>query len=737
MSEGNAPSLTLWHNTTRDLRTGNIGPASGDVHWGAIDGPGLYFVVGQKAGGKSSVLNLLGKIQHASSDWKEIVTDGEAKAYLELAPLSAVFSVGPLGDPRAVITHADELPTIEALPSSIAALVDGGHLKDEKARARCRLRALLQYCPVDSTPERIGQLFRALEGRMWSADREQITIQGAWAGIMEALPRAPKRAEPFRYAEEIAVYVQEAPGRDGSLLKDHEILAELLNATGLCAERAFEYQQRQMSACAAVMDEVKAAASRQTGLPPERLATLLKAAHDKSTVAHERELRRLDLREIQVGRAARVAEIERRATIQATHGERPVVERELNALSAWLEEGSRCVEAEKVASGDLAVLAAAAAQDGERRAGATERAGIALARWEQFREDFPLAFSGHGDFVFNVDLSLFAERAPGLIKALEAALVYTEHDRRAELAAAEHAVEDAQEKSEESSAAIEEARTGLAAAKMAAERWDEVDALLQEEIEGPGEAEVTAASDAVDEAERAVQVAGHAGLYQAAAAELTNAVDLATGLETAGKDYRRAAKDSWSFLGWEVTEALALPWLQVDGQKIFLGYGDDGKLNSDPAVIAAARLRLEQTRAMDSGTLLPPARYLLEAIRAEPQVEWRDLDSSKRVSTCELHEACLGIMLSRRSSLSGILIVPWEVMAAFDEASLDAFAERVAEAGLVIISERPRRKGDREGLYLEKVGLPDLNGGEPISHQQDWEAARAGAGHEDAGAFEP
>lgn len=725
MSGGNAPNLTLWHNTTRDLRTGNIGPASGDVHWGAIDGPGLYFVVGQKAGGKSSVLNLLGKIQDASSDWKEIVTDGEAEAYLELAPLSAVFSVGPLGDPREpVITHADELPTIEALPSSIAALVDGGHLKDEKARARCRLRALLQYCPVDSTPERIGQLFRALEGRMWSADREQLTIQGAWAGIMEALPRAPKRAEPFRYAEEIAVYVQEAAGRDGSLLKDHEILAELLNATGLCAERALEYQQRQVSACAAVLDEVKAAASRQTGLP--RLATLLKAAHDKFFLAHELDLRRLDLREVRAGRAARVAETGRREKIQASHGERPVVDR--SELGAAVETETNAAEIQRKADRDLAVLTTVIAQDRERRMNWETRADEAWSHWDSFAHDLRRAVFPENAPGANANLARFGEQAPGLIERIEAALVYPEHDRRAELAAAEHAAEDAQEKSEESGAAIEEARTRLAAAKMAAERWDEVDALLQEEIEGPGEAEVTAAADAVDEAQRAVQVAGHAGLYQAAAAELTNAVDLATGLETAGKDYRRAAKDSWSFLGWEVTEALALPWLQVDGQKIFLGYGDDGKLNSDPAVVAAARLRLEQTRTMDSGTLLPPARFLLEAIRAEPQVEWRDLDSSKRVSTCELHEACLGIMLSRRSSLSGILIVPWEVMAAFDEASLDAFAGRVAEAGLVIISERPRRKGDRAGLHLEKVGLPHLNGGEPISRQQNWETARAGAG---------
>lgn len=733
MSAKNQPGLTLWHNETRELRTGNIGAARGDHHWGTIHGAGLYFIVGEKGGGKTSLLSLLAKLHQDNADFSNVITVGESEGYVELSPMCAVFRRGPLGEIRdPEILHTDEVPPLDLLSPAILTLIDGGGRKGTEERARARLGALLKYCPVDSTPDRLWKLFQTLEGRMWTDDIGEgpgeglsLLVGGAWEGLVKALPKAPKRVEPFRRAAEFRFDVQSLPGRDGSLLTDHRLLTELLNATGLCAERAHEHQLREVSAVRARLTEIVSGAARSTELPEARLLTLLKADHEKSELAHALELARLAEREVQTERAARIAEIERRAQLQKSHGDRPDADR--SELEAAVEAGARCAQAEQHARGELAVLAAVAAQDGERRAEAAKRAKAAAVRWRKFHEELVEACNRGSDWAFNANLSTFAEKAPGLIEGLEAALVYTEHDRAAELAAAQKAVEDAQEKSEQADAEIDAARARHGAAIVAAERWDEVDALLGEELEGPGDVDVTAAAGAVEEAKRAVAVAGHALAYRAASADLAASVDLATGLEVAGKDYRKAAQESWGFLSLELNDAIALPWVQVDQGKIFLGYGADRKLNDDPEVLRAARLQAEQDLTRRSDTVLPLARFILEEIRRSPAVEWRDIDSGIWVSTCELHEAAMSVWLSRRRQIRGIPTIPWEVMAAFDEASLLAFSERVREADLVVISERPRRKGDPEELFLEKVELPALNGDEPAERQNDWESARAGA----------
>jgi hypothetical protein len=60
-------------------------------------------------------------------------------------------------------------------------------------------------------------------------------------------------------------------------------------------------------------------------------------------------------------------------------------------------------------------------------------------------------------------------------------------------------------------------------------------------------------------------------------------------------------------------------------------------------------------------------------------------------------------MIERRSALGGIVVVPWQITAALDEERLARFDEMVRSAGLVVFGERPRRNGDPEGLFLERV----------------------------------
>lgn len=209
-------------------------------------------------------------------------------------------------------------------------------------------------------------------------------------------------------------------------------------------------------------------------------------------------------------------------------------------------------------------------------------------------------------------------------------------------------------------------------ARAALERWEGVEAHLAEPVEGPTDQDLAAAAEALTKARQDLAAAEAAGAWREAAGELEAARHVLGWLEEAARDYRTAAKESWQWLGQIVTRELALPWLRVDGTVMKLLYDGTG---------SGARLATSEETAKDV----------------------RLIDNPERISTGELHEAMLRLMLSRREKLGGLLVVPWNVFAALDEERLARFSAASADARLVTLSERPRRKGDPAEMHLERV----------------------------------
>lgn len=263
---------------------------------------------------------------------------------------------------------------------------------------------------------------------------------------------------------------------------------------------------------------------------------------------------------------------------------------------------------------------------------------------------------------------------------------------------------EAQLQSAEAALATHQARCQEVAAEQIA--WDRLEVELQSPIEGPEETEQKAAAVAAGEAEAIVLLGRQAALYQAAESELRAAVDLATTIDRFAADYRAAAVDCWMFLGSVITDALKLPWLQVDGLEIFLGYAEDGRLNRHPEVLEAAAREAARAAEIAAGLDSPVAvqRFILSRIREHRAVSWRSMDDPERISVGELHEAVLSLMLDRPENLAGMLVIPPEVIATLSSVRLRRLADQCRERGIIALSERPRRDGDPEGLWVETIG---------------------------------
>ena len=111
--------------------------------------------------------------------------------------------------------------------------------------------------------------------------------------------------------------------------------------------------------------------------------------------------------------------------------------------------------------------------------------------------------------------------------------------------------------------------------------------------ENPEQGDVDEAERQAAEADAAVKIAEAASGYRVIAAEHRAALETATAIEELSKAYRAAKDASWGHLGEVVTDALKLPWLQVDGTDIFFGFFD-GKLNTDEKLIETAREEARQ-----------------------------------------------------------------------------------------------------------------------------------------------
>lgn len=652
--------IKLWYEEPRALRADNLGPIEGAHEIGSITGPGIYRIVERNAGGKSTVLNALLKMQEQKLLRQDIqIRDGETVATLELEPGRMTFRRGPTGEIREPERSGiDGLPPITEMPAAIETLIHGDHLQDTDARARRRLKALLSYAPVDSTPERLAGLMETCHGRAFDAIIGA-DMRRSWLTLAESAGAAKKRMriEPIRDASEILDWVRNSERRDGSVLTDHEALMDILNATANTGEHAAEEARRALAVVTGRLEEAAKAAERDFGFGSRRQ---LEAQHDDlETLRSDLSAARSKHASASAQRERMLGEQARRERLAESHGERPDAQAADDAEAAASLE---CAKAER----DWEKVQAL-------RSYLREASAQAVAEW-------PLQ-------------DLTAERIKDAVAGLLS------------LSAA------ADGPSLESLRSMRDsARRHRSEVAVAASRWDEVHALLSEPLEGPTAEAVEAAKAAAEEAERALRIATSAAAYQVIAAEHVEALELCAKLDAMAKSYRDAASDSWGYLGKILTNALDLPWLQIDGLKLFVGYVGS-RLNNDPGLIRAAEAQAEKLAlANDHSSPVALGRFLMEAIREASEVEWRDLDDEKRISTAELHEACLSLMLSRRSKLGGIIVVPWEVVAALDDDRLMRFDAAVAEAGLVLITERPRRVNDRVGIFLERVAEIGVGG---------------------------
>lgn len=266
--------------------------------------------------------------------------------------------------------------------------------------------------------------------------------------------------------------------------------------------------------------------------------------------------------------------------------------------------------------------------------------------------------------------ALLANAEAARLAEIEAAEVAKFEAIAAQLEAARREVEVAKVKRAAASREALAAADAHAAAKAAYERWRAVQTQLSERIIGPSDEELAAARRAVERARETERAAAAAARWREASARRDQAAAIQSAIEGLATDYRRSAQDSWSFLGEAVTKALALPWLRVDGMRIEVGYQRSGK--TAPLATAEA-----------------------------PAQDWRDLDDEERISSAELRDAMLSLMLERHRG--SWLVLPWADMLAFEDERLLDLARRVEAAGIVAFFERPRRKGEADHIVMEKL----------------------------------
>jgi hypothetical protein len=645
--------MEFWFSTERQIAARNIGPVRGeDSFLGKIHGSGLYLVRGPNTSGKSTIGRLLAKMDDQDLLRQSVqITDGEDSAFLEMEPRRVTFTRSPAGDMRMTVEGA-EAPPVEEMPAAIETLVHADHLSRDnpEGRARHRLAALLSYAPIETSMEHLTTLLAAL------ADLPAITaeMRETWLELAAEAAAGSKRVriEGLRTRAEVRDWIIASPKRKGGLLDDHDLLTEICNATGNTGEKAAEAQRRRLAKIQGRLDGALQAAARQIEWPAGeegKLRTLLEQEHDLPALTATRDGARLKLTELETSAGGRRAGEARRERLAATRGEKP--------------------------EAAVAVAEAEVAEVGEKLKGAVVAAYAELDEWQAALRD--QVFSDDGKFRWGQGLAGEADRAHKLVSKLAALLATRPEDSDLGKAAQQR----------------------LAAAREALAAWERVGEQLAEPIEGAAEAEVEAARTTFAEAESAVNLAKAAAAYQAVAAELAAALDLARRLDELAAAYRTAAKDSWSFLGQIITEALKLPWLQVDGLDVYLGYVE-GKLNQDPELIAQAQAAAEAALDKTSPVSLP--RFIMEKIREAPAVEWRSIDDEARVSTGELHEACLAVFLERLAPGS-IRWVPWYITSALDPERLKRFDQAVRGRECVLLGEEPRRQGDPQGIWLERV----------------------------------
>jgi hypothetical protein len=485
-----------------------------------------------------------------------------------------------------------------------------------------------------------------------------------------------------------------AGGRD--LLSAHGHLHETLNAAANAAKHAADEQQQAVSRQEGRVQEAVAAAARRLGdEPTDALRERLEFwSGDRDSLAAARDQRRVEAADVRTRRLAREQEEERRALLARSHGEEPSIAGEEEAFGAALAARQER-QKELDAALDLAEQCAATTMEGEEREkGTLEEAREAWTRWSGFAKAVSAAL---GDPQRASELTLHQGRLAVLEwdQAHEAMLGLGEAVRSAvqdatEADQARKAEAEAQEAAAAAGAQLDAADEAKRAAEEALrraterrDRWRETARLIGEPLPGPEADEVNLADAAVDRAAAELATADAAAAFREVLLQLRREEELLAWLEDLEQDLRDAAGDSWLHLGDVVTEELGLPWLRLKGMDMELVYDR-----------ATKRLATEET--------------------PEERREVRLLDDKARVSTAELHEAMLHLMLDRRrvepsdGGRPPVIIFPWDyerpsAIAALDDERKARFAAAVIDAGLVIFAERPRRTGEPEEVHIVRV----------------------------------
>lgn len=734
--------LEFW-DRPREVRSENVGPAAGERLLGRVEGPGLYFFVGENADGKTSHLALLHAFRFDGSgagDFRHVITRGESRAVFELSPARVIFERSLGGAVSARVEHGEAVPSVWDVPAAIEILRDP-QMKGEDARARARLKALLSYAPVPTTPERQASLLCALGGRIWTnvpataADR--VILETAWRSLLPQVGKIRDPA-PFMTSDAIEAEVRaQSRGGDGSLLRDHGILVGIVNRLGLTAEKIFAVQERAVAKARGARDATFGALARdlaiesgdaraqeafrlrlEAGVPQEPEALAEVAAAEQALD---------DLRE----RAAMVrADNERRQRMLRERGERPALAAEDAALRV---DEARGRLSELRARRDEVADRVDQTGDAEREAyraeaTAAETVMTALANLDGFVDEVWRAAgfnpAGRAEGVTGKPLIRFSadpalpnwERAAGYYEDLRRGLTQDAARRaaiREAAAAAERDEEAVGERIAEAEQALAEAERAAREANSSLETWDRQDRALQdwEPVEEPVE-QIAAAGRRVEAARQALALARNAGAFLESEERLEELLHVLTVLERAAKDYRSAAVDSWTTLGDALNRALGIPWLQIDGTRLYLGYVD-GRLNNDPDRLAEVRRAAEQAAALcDRTSPVETARVIMQRVVAAEEIDWRDIEEATReaddvqpalISTAELHEACIALMLSRPDRLGPLGVIPWHVTAALSDKRVARLDEDLRRLGIVAFSERPRRQTDPPDLFLERV----------------------------------
>jgi hypothetical protein len=694
-AKGGVEGLEFWQGG--DVRSHNIGPAGGSRFLGKVGKPGLYFFVAPNTGGKSHHLRLLGKLQRerllrTDSD----ITDGADAAYLEFALARVLFRRTPTGEVlEPERSGIETLPTIEALPSAIQTLIDGDNVGDPEARARHRLEALLSYAPVPSDEAAVAALCQALDERAFEED-PGAELRELWARMVADLAAKNKRLrlEPFRTSADFRSWLLEQPRE--SVLEDHDRLLDLLNGTANTAEKLAALQGEIAAKADGVVRGAVEAAARRLGVSIEdadavaALEVDLRArAGQPPPTAADLSRARMALARLEGERGAAESEKERRQALAASHGPRPDISAARQRMDDARIEIDLASDAVRQASRDQAAAKAVVDELTPRAVKAVMRVAAARESWMGrsaaleglFTGPAAVAGAGAPQIAVPLDRRVAASAADGVRLALDelmesAELARVELERTQEAGAKEGAARTEEERSvRRHGAAAEALRTAdqeLTTALASVETWERTAELIAAEVPGPTPESIAAATTEVEALERDAELAAAAADYHAAAIRRDAEATARLWLETVGEDLRAAAKASWARLGAIVTEALDLPWLMVSGLQILLVYDGAGE---------GARL----------------------AATKEDGKDIRILDDSSRVSTAELHEAVLKVMLSRREKLGGILVVPDATLHPLDEERLAVFSGWARDAGLWVFSERPRRAGDPEELTLAYV----------------------------------